>query len=207
MRISRAEAWDILGGRSGTFGAWENLAERHRMELWGQLGAKEKRALWTIFKDQPEYLPEPPPDSPKPRKHDRGLYIDMSMAVAMAKRHGVDKDELLAAIAYGEIEGITPEPGMKMLPRQPLIDWLEDWPDEEEPVDYGLGTRNGYAIIDYCELEDGTRVPVIDSDEVREMPPVHLTYWEEYGHLWEFAGALAVIIGSIICLYFIYANV
>jgi len=195
MSMSKKDAWEVLGGRGGPFGAWENLNDNQRADLWRQMPDNARQAIWTIFGDQPEVLPEQPPAESGRRSAE--VYIDIQTAFAIAKRSGLTRDDVLAAIGMGEIEGVDPRPGLKELPRAPFIAWLEDneLVDDDEP-----------EVLGEFEL-DGKMIKVINSDEARDFGPLPPPTLEERLDNLKTVGALLVIVLGIVFIFLCFKNV
>jgi hypothetical protein len=137
-RISRAEAWEALGGRTGFYGRWVDWSPRDRQLVWDQLGTPEKEAIWTLFADKPECLPEPAPvatvannTGSAPLLGNTGAdmpdgMVKESRAARIARNHGVDRasDLLAEELVRGGIEALQKN-GTFWLQLEDLDTWIE----------------------------------------------------------------------------------
>jgi hypothetical protein len=142
-RISRAEAWEVLGGHSGFFAKWEDWPPEKRKQVWDQLGTAQQRAIWALFADNPHCLPEPVPvedTQVAPVAEDQGMaplvenegdmpegMVKESRAVKIARNHGVERasDLLAEELVRGEIPALQ-KSGTFWLKLEDLDSWIQE---------------------------------------------------------------------------------
>lgn len=167
----KSEARKVLGETAIT---WPHLAAKAQRRFWDMDFTDIEKDAIRILHGAPKWeTPEPEPEAEGDEP--QAVTVDLATAVAIAKRYGVSRDELLAAVGLGEVEGIAP--GSKELCPEALVAWLDSLVEViDEPLEDDA-------------LED---MPVAVAYE-----PPQLTWWQANGL------ALLYLLGTVLCYAFV----